>query len=185
VKYDDGVVRSFQSQLIFSKMTDPGDSGAVIVRQSDTTVTGLNFAGNDTETIANPIYLAGWRRQGSIRFDGGAEIPMFAGNSLPAALPPPGAQEQLGPASDQFAMPQRSVITPSGLRALDPPNLSAGLLFLGSSTKVIPRSGQGNPYYAGPPPPPPIRPGVQVQEVVASVTPTAQGWQYQTVFFFG
>lgn len=32
------------------------DSGAVIVRGSDNTITGLNFAGNDDETIANPIF---------------------------------------------------------------------------------------------------------------------------------
>jgi para-nitrobenzyl esterase len=76
-------------------MTDAGDSGAIIVRQNNTTATGLNFAGNDSETIANPIYLAGWSRQGSIRFDGGAEIPMFSGSALPVPLSEPGTISQM------------------------------------------------------------------------------------------
>ena len=54
------------------------------------------------------------------------------------------------PASKAFAEPQAES---------DPPDLSDGLLFLGSAVMVA-----GHVIY-GPPPPPPIRPNVKVQVV--------------------
>ena len=182
VEYDDGVTRSFLSQLIFSKMTDPGDSGAVIVRETDTSVTGLNFAGNNTDTIANPIYLANWKRIGSTRFDGGAEIPVLVGKPVPVfdTTSTMMGKGDLIERSSANALPTSSALP----QPFDLPYLSAGLLFLGSATKMIPRNGA--PYYSsGGPPPPPIRPNVQVQEVTASSIGTAQGWTIETVFFFG
>ena len=54
MKYGEGNYIHFGGQLIYSKMSDPGDSGSVSVRDYDKTVTGLVFAGNDESTIANP-----------------------------------------------------------------------------------------------------------------------------------
>lgn len=76
---------AFDNQLIFSKMSDPGDSGSVIVRLSDNTVTGLNFAGDDHETDANPLFRAGWSFLGTRRLiKGGPDIPEF--RSYPSGL---------------------------------------------------------------------------------------------------
>ncbi|MEI7460048.1 MAG: hypothetical protein WCK15_11620 [Pirellula sp.] len=83
VQYHDGVTRSFTNQLIFSKMSDAGDSGAVIVRESDHTVTGLNFAGNDTETIANPFYLVPWTNTGMVTVSRNLSLPSFVGDAVP------------------------------------------------------------------------------------------------------
>jgi len=81
----EGGVRVFDNQLIFSKMSDPGDSGSVIVRESDNTVTGLIFAGNDGETDANPIFQAGWSYMGTLRLSpNGPDLPCFAGDVVPA-----------------------------------------------------------------------------------------------------
>jgi hypothetical protein len=157
IQYDDNTIRAFQSQLIFSKMTDPGDSGAVIVRQADASVTGLNFAGSDTETIANPIFLAGWQRTGSIRFDGGAEIPMFAGNAALVSFSGAVRADALAPAKEAFVGPVVESF---------PPDLSTGLLFLGSAIMV------GGGILYGAPPPPPIRPNVQVQVVATGSAAT-------------
>lgn len=57
VKYSNNVVRFFTQQLQFTKMTDPGDSGSIIVNATSNKVLGLNFAGNDIETFANPIFI--------------------------------------------------------------------------------------------------------------------------------
>lgn len=82
VKYGDNNIIWFHDQLIFEKMSDKGDSGSVIVREADNTVTGLNFAGTpiDTtgpqETIANPIFRLGWTFGGT-RFINDVEIPAF------------------------------------------------------------------------------------------------------------
>ena len=185
VKYDDGSIRSFHYQLFFSKMTDPGDSGAVIVRLSDNTVTGLNFAGDDQETIANPIYEAGWRRTGSIKLDGGFEVPMLVGNAVPPTLNAENAYNAPVALPNQFDV-QSARHGLSEIRPLDgPPNLSAGLLFLGWGLHVQPSHG-GAPYYQqGTPPPPPIRPGVQVQVIPASTTESAQGWIFSVQLYFG
>ena len=67
----------FNQQLIFDKMTDPGDSGAVIVSKSDNAVVGLNFAGNDDQTIANPIYQVDWFPVGFRELPNGHRLPMF------------------------------------------------------------------------------------------------------------
>jgi hypothetical protein len=66
----------FQEQLFFSKMSDPGDSGSVILDTRDNRVTGLNFAGNQTETVANPIFRLGWTFAGT-RVRSGVEFPAF------------------------------------------------------------------------------------------------------------
>ena len=52
-----GVTRSFIRQLVFEKITDPGDSGSVAVNIETTEVTGLLFAGDgSSRSYANPLY---------------------------------------------------------------------------------------------------------------------------------
>lgn len=77
ISYASGQSAWFQNQLIFSKMSDPGDSGSVIVRDDDNTVTGLNFAGNSNETIANPLYSANWEYIGVYKYKDGREFPIY------------------------------------------------------------------------------------------------------------
>jgi hypothetical protein len=45
-------------------MTNPGDSGCVIVRDTDNAVTGLHFGHSDDgqESYSNPLYRIGWVR---------------------------------------------------------------------------------------------------------------------------
>jgi hypothetical protein len=74
VEYNDGTIRSFKDQLIFSKMSDEGDSGSIIYDRISLKVFGLNFAGNPNETIANPLYRKGWQFNSSVE---GNEIPSF------------------------------------------------------------------------------------------------------------
>ena len=69
----------FEDQLVFSKMTDPGDSGSIIVGLDDNLIYGLNFAGNEFETIANPLFKIGWKYDGIRALDNGINIPMYSG----------------------------------------------------------------------------------------------------------
>lgn len=50
----------FRNQVILSKMSDPGDSGALIftIKSGTPYAVALNFAGSDQETIANPLIRA-------------------------------------------------------------------------------------------------------------------------------
>ena len=90
VSYDFGPVCQFRHQLMFGKMTCEGDSGAVIVRESDNSVTGLACAADSTYTFANPIFLACWRRVNAPwRKDNESELPAFVGNVIPVIPPFP------------------------------------------------------------------------------------------------
>jgi hypothetical protein len=66
----------FTDQLFFSKMSDPGDSGSIIVDKKTVKVLGLNFAGSEKWTIANPLYRKGWIPAGSLRV-GHVDFPAF------------------------------------------------------------------------------------------------------------
>ena len=82
----DGQVRAFHEQLIFERMTQSGDSGSIVVREHDNSVTGLAFAGTPDdhvgdpqylqETIANPLYQIGWEYVGT-RWINEVEVPAF------------------------------------------------------------------------------------------------------------
>jgi hypothetical protein len=118
VEYSNGQIISFSSQLLFSKMADRGDSGAVIVRDSDNTVTGLNFAGSSTYTMANPLFKNDWHYRGSIKFENGKDIPMFDDFSSSLVTTPDLAHFDLDRP------------TGSNLSVRELPNLDAGRLFL-------------------------------------------------------
>jgi hypothetical protein len=53
VGYGDSTVE-FTDQLLFSRMSDPGDSGSLVVSETGQGV-GLLFAGSDKATLANPL----------------------------------------------------------------------------------------------------------------------------------
>lgn len=86
VKYPGRGEAFFNGQLIFSKMTDPGDSGCIIVRKSDRSVSGLNFAGSSTRTVANPLYLIGWQKIGEAEYFDIGKVPMFRSSDTPSAI---------------------------------------------------------------------------------------------------
>lgn len=66
----------FQQQLVFTKMSDPGDSGSVALDNRDNSVAGLIFAGSPSDTLANPIFRLGWTFAGT-RVVNNVELPAF------------------------------------------------------------------------------------------------------------
>lgn len=50
-----GAIATFEEQIITTNMSEPGDSGSVLVNQSHEAV-GLLFAGSDQSTIHSPFY---------------------------------------------------------------------------------------------------------------------------------
>jgi hypothetical protein len=78
-----GAWANFKDVLIFTRMTNPGDSGAVIVRNRDNTVSGLHFGASEdgTESYSNPLYKAPWTKQAQT-----VEVP-----ADPTATPPQGS----------------------------------------------------------------------------------------------
>lgn len=132
----------FVNQLIFSKISDTGDSGSIVVRRSDNTVTGLIFAGSEDDTVANPIFLAPWRRTGSIRFDGNSELPMFEGSPTFSS-----SSLEIAPETtffDNLRVPSvLDILSPS---LLDIPNFEVGLYFLGTAVMRF-LSIEEAPYY--------------------------------------
>lgn len=128
VSYSSADIGWFHGQLAFQKMTDPGDSGAVIVRENDNTVTGLNFAGNDDATYANALFTMGWRHLGT-RIINDFEVPDFGGSLTPA---------------DAFASVMERAISSSQLlefpsqdTPLLPPDLAVGTIVTGSGGAVV------------------------------------------------
>ena len=55
VGYGGGKVATFENQIVASDMSNPGDSGSLVVNGSDPLAIGLLFAGSDTTTVINPI----------------------------------------------------------------------------------------------------------------------------------
>ena len=55
VGYGAGKVATYEHQIVAGDMSDPGDSGSLIVDGSEPLAVGLLFAGSDTSTILNPI----------------------------------------------------------------------------------------------------------------------------------
>ncbi|MBV5347509.1 hypothetical protein [Lamprocystis purpurea] len=157
--YPGGATRTFRGQLIFEKMTDPGDSGSVIVRVHDNTVTGLFFAQNDSESIANRLYTIGMRFVGTVRLDGGVDIPMY--DDTEAILPTKPiwddgkARRFSGPSIDQH-----------GSTAFHT-ELFGGLLFVGTAILQVDPSGRETWVK---PVPPPVTAGAHTQAIAISRT---------------
>lgn len=55
VGYGGSNVATFENQIVANDMSDPGDSGSLIVDGSEPKAVGLLFAGSDTSTILNQI----------------------------------------------------------------------------------------------------------------------------------
>ena len=186
IRFPDNSQAMFERQLLFSRMTDKGDSGSVIVQVADNTVTGLNFALNleTNETIANPLYQAGWQRTGSFTNENGDEIPAFMGDpSLSSRGPTENARESAN-AITGYKVVDGRLLPPDD----DLPALSQGKLFLGSrQASYTPSTGTLTLHTSAPPP---IR-NVPVDAVIGG--PVGQnelgpdGWRpiRVVVLFFG
>jgi hypothetical protein len=78
---------NFRDALRFTRMTNPGDSGAIIVRNSDNTVSGLHFAASQggTYSLSNPLFKIPWTRDMSSNYTlpNGDPIPRY--NCVPAS----------------------------------------------------------------------------------------------------
>jgi hypothetical protein len=143
VEYNDGTIRQFHGQLIFEKMSDSGDSGAIIVRAHDNKITGLKFAGSDTDTTANPLYKIGWKYLGSIQLVGGGQIPMYDDSKSVV----PTRRSQKASSISKLASPsnadfEEEIITVPGKAAMTEANITqakefliGGKLYLGRAEK--------------------------------------------------
>jgi len=65
VEFDPTRAAMFTNQLIFDKMADAGDSGALVVRDDDTnpeplTAVGIHYTGSSTVSVSCPIFTQGW-----------------------------------------------------------------------------------------------------------------------------
>lgn len=76
VKHDNIHIR-YNEQLIFSKMSDPGDSGAVIVNKNTNEILGLNTASDDKITCANPLNVYGLYYRGMRQVTGSIMAPVY------------------------------------------------------------------------------------------------------------
>lgn len=85
VNYGQAGIIEFRNQVIFSKMSDPGDSGSVLftVQNGISLAVALNFAGSDQETIANPLTRAPLTYLGARTIPGTSwTVPSFSGAGL-------------------------------------------------------------------------------------------------------
>jgi hypothetical protein len=121
----------FENALVFSKMSKPGDSGSIIARESDNTVTGLLFAGNNEETIACPIYRAGWVP--SDEASNGDDLPALEGTPR---LTPRG----YGPTTVDV---ESFMALSGGMQAATPDDLPSfeARMFLGTGTAILSSNG--------------------------------------------
>ncbi|MBD3290381.1 hypothetical protein GF337_16375 [candidate division KSB1 bacterium] len=55
VGYGGGAVAEFQNQILTSDMSQPGDSGSLLVHATENKAVGLLFAGSDEVTVHSPI----------------------------------------------------------------------------------------------------------------------------------
>ena len=55
VGYGGSLVATYENQIIAGAMSQPGDSGSLVVDGTDPLAVGLLFAGSDTTTVINPI----------------------------------------------------------------------------------------------------------------------------------
>jgi len=55
VGYGGSLVATFENQIIANYMSNPGDSGSLVVDGTAPLAVGLLFAGSDTTTVINPI----------------------------------------------------------------------------------------------------------------------------------
>jgi hypothetical protein len=157
----------FSNQLIFSPMCFAGDSGSIIVRTDDNTVTGLLFAGpsgspykdaaeaeedKSKPTIANPIYRIGWSFQGFFTFENGSQVASFTGNPIPPSLD----RKNLNDSFDANI----PTLTPALFDGFN-----AGKLFLGEAIAELDLNNSITRWVT--PPPPPFR-DVEVETVIIS-----------------
>ena len=55
VSYGGSKIATFENQIVATDMSNPGDSGSLVVDGSQPLAVGLLFAGSDTTTVINPI----------------------------------------------------------------------------------------------------------------------------------
>jgi hypothetical protein len=55
VGYGGSLVATFENQIVANYMSNPGDSGSLVVDGTDPLAVGLLFAGSDISTVINPI----------------------------------------------------------------------------------------------------------------------------------
>ena len=146
----------FTGQLIFTIMSRSGDSGSVVIRDSDNTCTGLIFAGDDeTETIANPLFRNPWEYVGSLKLEkSSTELPVFSG-------PPIHLLADSNVISTEFSFEVDENTTP-----FDLPKFAAGKVFLGVAVGTVHILELNVVRRWRIPPPAPVREGVPVETVM-------------------
>jgi hypothetical protein len=102
----------FKNQLLFDDISTPGDSGSVIVRNSDNTVTGLLSAsppgtGTNQRLMANPLYSRPWKPKGFVSSEG-LTLPIFEAPDI-AELVTQQAARNFNIAASKFANPSSNL----------------------------------------------------------------------------
>lgn len=80
-----GRLATFKGQLYFTKFAGPGDSGTMILRKDDLSVTGLYFTGTSTRSISCPMFRLPWGRSANHVLPSGQEIPNYTAAEVPPA----------------------------------------------------------------------------------------------------
>lgn len=137
--YPDGSFITFRNQLVYEpSLGDKGDSGSIVVREADNTVTGLIFAGDDDETsdtLANPLFKIGWLYKGTIKLEGGGEVPIYdESNSLVPVSPDILNQVE---APDLLAFSISNDLEQIPLNSTENLVNAGGSLFLGVATSIV------------------------------------------------
>lgn len=66
VDYKNGRIYAFKDQMLFTKMSDPGDSGSIAFNKFSNAASSLIFAGNDRQSVGNPLYYYdNWEYRGT------------------------------------------------------------------------------------------------------------------------
>ena len=177
-----GITR--RGQLLFQRMTQPGDSGSIVVHEKSNRLVGLHFAGFDHPTdpslsrsYSNPIYLAGFRLIGHYEFLNGARVPIYDAANARVPVTPESSQGLAHPEVEKntFDKSINPVIEVIGCQ-----------LFLGSWRKGIDHRGQ---YLSTLPDPLPVSGGAVTQVEVDRVEgyQGRMGWVNgsATILFFG
>lgn len=82
--YDNGKIAYFDGQILLSAMATDSDSGAALIREPDSTVAGIIYAGDTRETVACPLFKAPLIYVGEFTLASGQKIPEFSSTLPPA-----------------------------------------------------------------------------------------------------
>ncbi len=124
-----------RGQLIFERMTQPGDSGSIVVHEETNRIVGLHFAGFDdpvnptnSRSFSNPIYRVGLQLVGYYELLSGERVPVY--DASKATIPVTPEQSVAADLANNFANSgELELLSDVSRRSAE---LIGGLLYLGA-----------------------------------------------------